>query len=741
MRKVVSVIMSFILFTMALTGCNSTGANDKTVNEEASNNIQAKGRYVEEDIELPSDVSNIVSLVVSPEGNIELYAYGDNNNFMKYLYIDKKWEKDELDASIKAIPTDSIQIDKVFYGEDKRLYVLVTLYPDIINELHRLSDSGELEKIDMKRFNDVNEEWDNLHYLPYAIDALENGTLVASYYWSDIELYSPDGQTITGEFDCGNPPTMMAYGNSLYFVGVKQSEIIRVDTENNEEQTFAPFEFEISDKAIIRYDGNTSYICDTSGIHLYKDGSSIWETVVDGERSSLGTPSQTIVDFLLGTEDDYYLVLYGMEKRYIKHIFYDDNVNISPKAELTIFSIEDSYTIRQALNMFRNSHPDISINFRVANINREKRYMYGIKDPDATVTLQEQINALNTELLADKGADIIVLDGLPIDSYIEKGVLEDMGDLFNPMIENDEFLSNIADNYNYDGKVYTMPVRIHVPFIYGSSEAVEAAESLKDLATYAENSNDIPLFDPSNYRSMTAWLLLLYYDQILNDSNEIDQALLLEFFKNTSIIADDIGASVDFEMIMSNSSYDGVTFGYWITASTNVHRKFIKAGITEAKGFYDLIYPLEATKQWNGTFSAINNTYRANTLVGINSAGKNKECAKEFVQFLFSEEVQSQDLNDGFPVNKLAMEKLVEIDADYKIGTFKDLYEFWGYYPTLESRNLIYEEIKALEGPMENDSTMIDMILDEAERYLRGDISVEQAVDNVLGSINTYLLE
>ena len=740
MKKVVSVIIIFILLVMAMTGCSSKGTNDKTVHEEASNNIEAKGRYVEEDIELPSDVSGIVSLVVSPEKNIELYAYGDNNDFTKYLYIDKKWEKDELDASIKAISTDSIQIDKVFYGEDKRLYILVTLNPDMISELHKISDSGELEKIDMKRFNDVYEEWDNLHYLPYTIDALENGTLVASYYWSDIELYSPDGQTITGEFDCGNPPTMIAYGNSVYFVGEKQSEIIRVDTKKNEKQTFAQFDFEISDKAIIRYDGNTSYICDTSGIHLNKDGSSIWETVVDGEQSSLGIPSQTLVDFLLGTEDDYYLVIYGTGKRVIKHITYDDNVNISPKAELTIFSIEDSNTIRQAINMFRNSHPDISINYRVVNPNSEFKYTYGIKNPDATVTLQEQINALNTELLAGKGADIIVLDGLPIDSYIEKGVLEDMGDIFNPMIENDELLSNIADDYNDDGKVYTMPVRIRVPFIYGSSEAVEAAGSLKDLATYTESNNDIPLFDPSNYRAMTAWLLLLYYDQILNDTNEIDQALLLEFFNNIRVIADNIGASDNVELDPRNNTSDK-QLGYWVTAYSNAHRKFIKAGITETRGFCDLMLPLEAVKQWNGTFSAINNTYRASTLVGINSTGTNKEGTKEFVQYLFSEEVQSQGLTDGFPVNKLAMEKLVETDADMIIGTFKDLYEFWGYYPTLEDRNLAYEEIKALERPMENDSTLIDMILDEAERYLRGDITAEQAVDNTLGSINTYLSE
>jgi hypothetical protein len=37
--------------------------------------------------------------------------------------------------------------------------------------------------------------------------------------------------------------------------------------------------------------------------------------------------------------------------------------------------------------------------------------------------------------------------------------------------------------------------------------------------------------------------------------------------------------------------------------------------------------------------------------------------------------------------------------------------------------------------------TMMDMILDEAERYLRGDITAEQAASNAVAGINLYLSE
>ena len=740
MKKVISISMVFILLILVMTGCSSNKSNEKSGNE-ASNSKLAKGRYVEEDIVVPNDISYIISFVVSPKGNIELYGYGNNGNYLKYLYVDKEWAVDEPDVLKKALSTTPLQIDRVFYGEDKNLYVLADKFPDYRNALYRLSNSGELKNVEVIRFEDNYEEWNNLPYRPKSIEVMKNGMIAATYNWREVEIYSADGQSTAGEFKSGYPSAMTAWGNDLYFVDENNSKILKLDVEKNEEQASIPLEIEITDKGLFEYDGSAAYVCDVTGIHLNKDGSSIWETIVAGSQCSLGMPSLELFDFMLGTEDDYYFLLQDAEGRLIKHVYFNENASILPEAELSIFSLEDSKTIRQAISIFQQSHPDIKINFRVANLNRKKIYTYGIKDPEATVTLQDQINALNTELLSNKGADIIVLDGLPIDSYIEKGVLEDMGDIFNPMIKNEELLSNITDDYLHDKKVYTMPVRFKLPIIYGAGEAVDAAKSLEELANYTESNKDIPLLNPSNYRAMTAWFLLLYYNQILNDANKVDQALLLDFLENTNIIATNIEASED-APIDGMGSAKGAIIGYWVTGIINVHKKLTQANIEEVDGIFDFATPMEAVKKWNGTFAVINNTYRANTLVGINSTSSNKDLAKEFIHFLFTEEIQSEALLDGFPINRLALEDWIdrnENNSSFSVGDSD--YHIVATYPTVQARELIYKEIKALERPMENDSTLIDMILNEAERYLRGDITAEQAVDNTLGSINTYLSE
>jgi ABC-type glycerol-3-phosphate transport system substrate-binding protein len=568
--------------------------------------------------------------------------------------------------------------------------------------------------------------------------------IAVTYPWRDVEVYSHDGQSTLGEFTCGNSSVMTADNNSLYFIDQNNKEIILINVENNEEQTIIPLAIDLTRNADISYDDGTIYICDVSGIHLKKDGGSIFETILDGNQGSLGMPSYELHDFIPGPQNDYYYVLWkNMDASdvVIKHVYFDENASILPEEELSIFSVEDNRTIRQAISTFRQSHPDININYRVANPNRKRIYTYGLKDPEATVTLQDQINALNTELLSDRGADILIMDELPMDSYIEKGVLEDMSDIFKPMIKNGELLENIAEDFMVNDKIYTMPVRIKLPLIYGNSEAVKAAESMEKLAAYAKDSTDIPLLRESNHRAMTAWFLLLYYNQILNEENEIDEELLIRFLEDVNIVAANIGASDDAPIDWMNS-IKGTEMGYWIAGVVNVHKKLTQVNIEELTGFMEFATPIAAAGKWQGTFDVVNNTYRANTLVGLNSAGNNKELAKEFIQHLFSMDIQGAELYDGFPVNTSVLELLIL--KNNEMGTYSvgdGSYSISAAYPSLENRKLIYEYIKALERPMENDSIMIDMILDEAERYLRGDISVNQAVDNILAGINTYLSE
>jgi hypothetical protein len=150
MRKVFGVILVTLLLIMAVTGCSSKD-NKEVVTDKAIEGGLAKGRYVEEDIVFPEGIKSneIVSITASPSGDIELYTY--NNGSYKAYLINKKWRKVEVEALQKFndFTSNDFKISKVFYGEDKRQYLIGETISDYHSVLYRLSDAGVFEKVEL----------------------------------------------------------------------------------------------------------------------------------------------------------------------------------------------------------------------------------------------------------------------------------------------------------------------------------------------------------------------------------------------------------------------------------------------------------------------------------------------------------------------------------------------------------------------------------------------------------------
>ncbi len=748
MRKVFGGILVTLLLVLALTGCSSKDNKDVEA-EKALEGSASRGRYVEEEMIFPEGMATneFVSITAAPDGELELYAY-NNAAYKKYLYTDKKWSMGKAVASLRAgnFDINNFTIRKIFYGDDNKQYLIGETTSEYHSELYRLSDSGVFEKIEVKRFKDINEEWNKIPYVPKVIKVLENGMIAAVYPWSVVEVYSPDGQSLVGEYPCGRSCLLAAEGKTIYYIGQNDKEILSINMETKKEGSSRSIDINIYDSGILESFKGIAYFCNTSGIHLNVEGASLWETLLDGGQSSLSMPSERLKDFEIGTEKEYYIVLSNMYNSdvSVKHIFYDENVNSVPQIELSIFSIEDNPSIRQAINLFQESHPEVRMNYRLANTDNNVKYTYGIKNPKQTITLKDQINALNTELLAGRGPDILVLDDMPIESYIDKGVLEDIGSVFSSLKASGELLPNITEPYDLDGKVYTMPLRFKLPIFYGASDAVNAASSITELAEYARNSKEIPLLAPSNYRALAAWLFMTYYNQSFSQDKEIDEAALQEFLETIKVISDAIHASDDAQIIpvgSSNGTIIWITIGYWTGGSVGVYKEECLANMGELGGMMDFALPITVLQKRQGEFRTINNVFKAYGLIGINSAGNQKDLAKEFLQLLFSKEIQSLDLGDGFPVNKAAMEEWIQKDMINYFSIPIGEATITANYPEMEERKKIYECIEAVDKPMVNDMTMMDMILDEAEQYLRGDITAEQAANNVAASIHLYLSE
>ena len=118
--------------------------------------------------------------------------------------------------------------------------------------------------------------------------------------------------------------------------------------------------------------------------------------------------------------------------------------------ELTVYSLKDNDFIKQAAVLFQKKYPDVYVNIETG--------MSG----DDSVTDTDALKVLNTEIMAGTGPDVLLLDGISEDTYIEKGMLEDL----SGVLKDTDILSNIKDAYTKeDGSIYTMPVKFGIPMI------------------------------------------------------------------------------------------------------------------------------------------------------------------------------------------------------------------------------------------------------------------------------------
>lgn len=99
-------------------------------------------------------------------------------------------------------------------------------------------------------------------------------------------------------------------------------------------------------------------------------------------------------------------------------------------------------------------------------------------------------------------------------------------------------------------------------------------------------------------------------------------------------------------------------------------------------------------------------------------------------------------LGDGLPVNERMLTELEEMDYSNSSMSFFDgkdstLIE----YPSTEEIKEVFDRAKQLTTPLIYNKLLIDGIIDNITNYLEGEISIEQATQDTLNLINTYLSE
>lgn len=711
--------------------------------QENGGGSQARGRFGETELELPAKIKeqSFVYFGWGKDDELELYtaewdSSGSVTDVFCYVFRDGVWEEDEEWAGNAVLKEYGLNIATVTWGKDGFCYLGGTDEQYTYHLLKMLED-GTAQELLQEVF--LPEDGKEYGLIPPKIEVLANGNLLV-YAHDEVYLYSPEGVrlSVMSKDFTGSTNESRGFCEGEEFVTVQGGNLVRYELQTGKTIETASLEEVQSSREGLKLFGDGSggvYAAGETGLAHLNRGGTLWEILIDGSLNHLGMRSLYLQFFFAGKDGDYYgaFTSDGDKGTSIFHYVYDPDMLSVPPTSITVYSLKDHSTVRQAASQFQSEHPEVKVELRTAVENGESAG-------------EEVIQSLNTELLSGKGADVLILDGLPARSYWEKGVLMDMRELIDEMEGSGELINNLMEGFRQeDGAIYQVPAKMAFFLAVGEKDAVDAYSGLKGMAGY---SGEKPLIAPDNYENILRKVAHLGYQELFVQGKITRREGLIEYLETVKTLGEASGSKVVFTSVsemeekwVSNTIRpDGV-----IGTSMNYDAGMCASGIERLDGYGDLCIPAEVYKHHpESVMAPLGKLYLPSNMAGINRSTENADLAKEFIRCLLSYEVQKENLYDGFPVNKKALKSLTGKDTNnYVVGVSNSdgSYYIQAEWPEREVREEVAAMIEDLSIPVMVDETVMNMIVEDSGNYFEGKENVQQAAEKILRKLSIYLSE
>ncbi|MCX4341050.1 MAG: hypothetical protein OSJ72_15575 [Lachnospiraceae bacterium] len=438
-RRIAAWLTAIVLMSGMLVGCGKSGlgadADGNAADGSGAAQGEAMGRYVEKDVDLGGNALTDWNsrLFKQADGSFRLV---DNSGFvLRSTDGGASWTREDLPWLAKMKEEDKY-IRTMAFGLDGTAAVVWTEPEEGSGE----DGNGVQLKMDMqltlvKPDGTLVPVTINLEPEDMCLNAVyiaDNGRIFATAAGTNLYEVKEDGSaerylTVDGY----SLELVQFHGNLMLLDGLGIDVPLIYDMEEREyieDQVLAEFvKANFADRQgyagkshdLFLFSGGADalYLAGQAGVYRHVLGGSTMEQVIDGELNILGNPACQIMDMIATSDDEFLVVLTG-EK--MTRFVYDPNVPARPNEKLAVWSLEEDEVIRQTLSKYQKDNPEIFVEYEI-----------GLEGN--TMTREDAIKNLNTRIMAGKGPDVLVLDNLPLASYIEKGTLLDMAPLLDGM--------------------------------------------------------------------------------------------------------------------------------------------------------------------------------------------------------------------------------------------------------------------------------------------------------------------
>lgn len=303
---------------------------------------------------------------------------------------------------------------------------------------------------------------------------------------------------------------------------------------------------------------------------------------------------------------------------------------------------------------------------RVVKFNKEsEQYRIVVKSYDSYNTYddwQAGYTQLNNDVTTGKMPDILITDGLPVENYISKGLLADIG----KMIEEDEelsqteFVTNVFDAYSVEGRLYyvipgfTVSTMVGKESIVGDRTSWTMEDMLELQKTLPEGTNMIGDQTRSGFFSTMMQFCGSDFVDVDTGKCEFDTDHFISMMEFAKTLPEELTEEYFGEDYWENyeSQYrDGRTIlcrvGIGSVRDMNYTYNGNFGGDMSFIGF--------PTESGSGSYVSATECY------AISNKSRNKEGAWEFLRYYLTDEYQADSQSRwGMPVSKKYFDEMAK---------------------------------------------------------------------------------
>lgn len=426
---------------------------------------------------------------------------------------------------------------------------------------------------------------------------------------------------------------------------------------------------------------------------------------------------------------------------------------------ISILSRVDPTTIpdKQVISLYA-WYLDYNVRQKIADYNKtNEKYMIEVTSygdyADASGDYTAGLTKLNNDLIAGKIPDILMLNSeMPFDSYVAKGMIADLSPFFesDEEIKKEDYLPNILEAFSSDGKLYEIAPAFSIQTVVGKTTDVGAdyGWTVDEYSALAQANADKQMFSEMTKTNFLYQALSLSASQYINKTTG-ECTFNSDGFKKLLEIAN----SFPDETPEYDESYD-------YNASQMAYRNGTTLLSFQYIYYFNSIKELEQGQFGepitfvgfpcsDGTGSVISPNFE----FSIMSSGKNKEGAWDFIKLFLKDDYQNE-LSYCFPLKLSAYDQIMAKakEKPYYMDENNNKVEYDNQYWcgdkqfTLDVNSDADNEkmmsfIKSINQLGRIDTSLLNIITEEAAAYFAGQKSVDEVADIIQNRASIYVSE